>query len=65
MDKGSESTEVTEGEEPHKDDYFPEAFPDFNEDNINRGLQTSAKDNSATTSTYSPPSEAQIEAAIK
>ncbi|KAI8290638.1 Serine/threonine-protein phosphatase [Colletotrichum sp. SAR11_57] len=65
MDKGSESTEVTEGEEPHKDDYFSEAFPDFNEDNINRGLQVSAKDNSATTSTYSPPSEAQIEAAIK
>ncbi|KAI8244873.1 Serine/threonine-protein phosphatase SIT4 [Colletotrichum sp. SAR 10_77] len=65
MDKGSESTEVTEGEEPHKDDYFPEAFPDFNEDNINRGLQNSVKDNSATTSNYSPPSEAQIEAAIK
>ncbi|KAI8180323.1 Serine/threonine-protein phosphatase SIT4 [Colletotrichum sp. SAR 10_76] len=65
MDKGSESTEVTEGEEPHKDDYFPEAFPDFKEDNINRGLQNSVKDNSATTSNYSPPSEAQIEAAIK
>ncbi|KAI8269426.1 Serine/threonine-protein phosphatase SIT4 [Colletotrichum sp. SAR11_239] len=65
MDKGSESTEVTEGEEPHKDDYFPEAFPDFNEDNISRGLQNSVKDNSATTSNYSPPSEAQIEAAIK
>ncbi|KAF9877607.1 protein phosphatase 2a [Colletotrichum karsti] len=65
----SKDTESAENKESQKDD-FPEAFPDFDENNITQiAPQTTTEGNrvqrDATESDYRPPTEAQIQAAIQ